>query len=422
MSKAAGPDTTESGLRTVREEVYEKLEAQSVHGFAVSKRTDSAVHMEVVSDRPVSAVSDMSGDWTVVDVRHVTVDLNSDEVVLGDGLWFPSDSEHIGNLMSVLARTQQATGSHDDTEPLLRSAADDVDLDLLLNRTTESTGRTRDVDRMRREPGIDPARSWGYGGGPPPEAEIVAEELEKVGLDPSDHLIRCKFGKKEPHGRKRKGRPLSELRGNYGIEPMKQRSGLVMVDTDYPEEFPEEMVDRMPETLEVSSPHGDDDRGHRIYYCEDKEMVAQYAGTAKDPVWQIQGLPWGDLWIGEPYLVGPGSQLSAYGCDDGPHTVGDEGACSRCSDPEQGYYRFIQNPGIAEIEAQTLVDLLDASEGEPNDVSDDDRPEPEPVEAEEFDGETAECHKCDRQVPVDRLKTLSIAGKEVSVCQGGCGQ
>lgn len=414
---------------TVGDAIYNELEPETVHAINVTKETDSTTYMVVVSERPVGDVSDVDGDWIVIDQRTVVYDHDTSEVVVTDnGMWTPATKSNLGNLCSSLARSQSAAGGNDSDEKMLKqSAVNSTDAGVVLTQPAGSGGGGggRDVDRMRREPGIDPSREWGYGGGPPEAAHDVADALDAVGLDPSDHLIRCKFGKKEPHGAERKGRPVDDLAGNYGIEPNKQQSGLVNIDVDYPDELPDEIADQLPETMRVSSPHGDDERCHRLYYCENKQQVAEHVGSTDTPTWMVQGLPWGDLWIGEPYLVGAGSQLSAYGCDSNGHDVGDEGACSVCSDPNGGYYELVNDPEIAEIESDLLIDLLDATDDDPNDVTDDDRPDDTEQETadrpDEIDGDAVKCDNCGNWVAEDEVTVVEVAGREVATCSGGCG-
>jgi len=214
---------------------------------------------------------------------------------------------------------------------------------------------TQDVDEMRSHGGIDPAREWGYGAGPPPEVSIVVERLEEAGLDPSEHLSQLVWGNKTPIDRVT--RPVDGLVGNYGIELLPRESGLVALDVDYPEEFP--VDDDLPETLEVSSPHGSDDQRHILLKCDDKERLAEDLGA-----WTIRSAEWGDLWIGGCHVVGPGSQLSEFGCDEGSNDRGERGGCEACENPEAGRYRIVQNAPIAEVEPETILELIDQGGGD----------------------------------------------------------
>jgi hypothetical protein len=296
----------------------------------------------------------------VVDARTVVVDLE-DEVVTAteNGLWVPRDESVVRQITSGMARAQtDASGDVDDAPPIRRSSDEvDLDVELLLGREWEADDGGQHVDRMRREPGVSPARSWGYGGDPPPEAADMADRLEAVGLDPSDHLARLRWGKKRPIDRE--PRPLEELVGNYGVETRARDEGLVILDLDYPEYFPDG-VD-LPETFTVTSPHGSDDRHHRYYKCHNKETFASEVGA-----WAVQGATWGELWVGNGFGVGIGSQLSAFGCNTGDFERGEPGACPRCDDPDRGYYRVLDDRQIAEVDVETLLDVLErSSEWEP---------------------------------------------------------
>jgi hypothetical protein len=358
-------------------------------------------------------------DIEVVDLRTVAVDLDDDMVTVTDnGLWVPSDTDVVRAVTSGMARV--ANGVSDtlpETAQPARKSATGTDPQLLLSRRlSESESDGQHTDRMDREPGVSPSRSWGYGAGPPPEAVEFAERLGNAGLEPSEHLTRLTWGKKEPMDRRE--RPLDELTGNYGVESQARDVGLVMVDVDYPEEF-DGLAGSLPDTLEVSSPHGSDERRHIILRCEEKQKVAKKVGG-----WAIQALSWGDLWLGDRYVVGPGSQLSAYGCDTDGFDVGEEAACPVCSDPDGGYYCVVNDTSIATVEADEILELIRASDGfevreEPS--------SPEPPESDDDgddDGDdgvpTRECDNCGESRPLGALDVFEVRGEERAVCSEGC--
>jgi hypothetical protein len=429
---------------TVRDAIEEKLDPNVIHSITVTKATDSSIYAMVISDRPVCDVSDGHGDhqtFPVVDLRTVLFDRDTEEVTpLDNGVWTPGDKENIGNVITGLARAQQATGSGEAPEPILSSSEAEVEVETFLDREvgTADSARdmTRDKESMERHPGIDPHRSWGYGGSPPPEAYDMAEILREAGLDPSDHLIRCKFGKKAPHSNERSGkgegnftgRPVEELCGNYGVEVRKRQSGLVALDTDDPEELPD-MIEELPETVKISSPHGTEERCHRFYYCDDKREVAEYAVSDDDDDdinWQLMGFQWGELWLGEPFVVGVGSQLSEYACDKDGHSKNDEGGCSACSDPAGGFYEFVgETREIAEVSPEQLKQLIDDTDGEALKVGEADRAEnvaqngADEIEITE-DTDTVECQACGSVQPKEAAVINEINGREVVTCKGGC--
>jgi hypothetical protein len=231
--------------------------------------------------------------------------------------------------------------------------------------------------------------------------------MRDAGLEPSDHFVRLWWGQKKPHSDERRGidpgddlRPVAELKGNYGVEVRQRDAGLVVVDVDDPDAFDDLDVD-LPDSYSVSSPHGDGDRRHIYLVCDEKDVVRDELGG-----WSAYQ-EWGELYVGNPFVVGPGSQLSAYGCDNGPHERGDPDACDACASEDGGYYREVVDAPIREVDADTLVSLVSSEEV-------DDEPE-ETVE----DG-VVTCDSCGSAYPEeDSDEYLKEAGP-VRVCQGGC--
>ena len=425
---------------SVRERIEEELDAERLHGLTVSRRRGDTVYCVVSQSTTWDRVDDsVNMDVPVLDLRTVVVDFEKDTVRVSDnGLWVPQEGDVSEALTQMLGRTtSDLAGATGDAEPALKSAVEGVDVDLLLEREIEVEDDTVDgqyLDMMRKHPGIDPSRPWGYGGGPPPEAFELADRLTEAGLDPSDHLTRLVFGKKEPYQDRSKRYDVEELKGNYGIELNPRSSGLIAVDVDYPEHFPEA---ELPRTLEVSSPHGDDTQRHIILRCEEKDKIAEELGA-----WAVQSVEWGDLWIGDRYVVGPGSQLSEYGCSEGDHERGERGGCEACSDPDGGTYDVVTDAPIATVSADDVLGLLD----ETDDYVLRNRPvDPEPPEATATDGgpgtefeeastgDDAEdveeggdgdgrvaCDNCGKVRVREKIKTVPIAGSERHICRGGC--
>lgn len=402
----------------VRERIEDQLGADRLHGLAVTRRQDETVYcvaaVSTTMDRLENA-PDM--EIPVLDVRTVVVDFDQDAVRVSDnGLWVPHDRDVAQNITQLLARSTTDLANDDtDTEPATLSATTEVDVDLFLDREIqdepEQSGRQH-RDKMQNHTGIDPAREWGYGAGPPPEVHDLIARLEEASLGPAEHLTRLVWGKKEPMDRR--PRPLAELTGNYGIELLPRDYGLIAIDVDYPEEFPEFVL---PPTLEVSSPHGDDTQRHIILKCEEKGRIADELGA-----WAVQSTPWGDLWIGDRYLVGPGSQLSEFGCDDGDHQRGERGGCSACTDPNSGYYEVVSDAPIATVDAQTILDLLDASEGYDLRERDPAAPDPEDTHDIQDDESGPHCDNCGEiHESEDEMKILELGDQRRRICRGGCG-
>lgn len=409
----------EPAIETVRERIGEVLDPDRIHGLTVTRRDDDTVYCVVSVSTTADRVDGAPDhEFPVLDVRTVVVDFAQDAVNVSDnGLWVPHETEVVECLTRLLARsrTDLDGGTDEDAAPLLTSAVDDVDPSLLLDREVEVDDDVggQAINQMERHGGIDPARSWGYGAGPPPEVTDVVRRLVDAGLDPSDHLSRLRWGKKEPMDRK--PRRVEQLTGNYGIELQSRESGLVAIDVDYPEEFPEDALAALPDTFEVSSPHGDDSRRHVVFQCDEKDRIAEEVGA-----WAIQALAWGDLWIGDRYLVGPGSQLSEFGCDNGEHVRGEAGGCAACEDPERGFYRVVNDAPIASVDAEDILALVEASdvEGEPRNG----RADPDPPGAEE-DVDPTECVNCGAvHDDAEALKVLDVKGSTRRICRGGCGE
>jgi hypothetical protein len=398
---------------SVRDRILDELDADQVHGIAITRETDGAIHAVVSQSTTWSEIEDGAPTMPVLDVRTVTVDLDEDRVRIGDnGLWVPRGDGIEPELTRLLARsTNDVQGGTDaDSPPVELSAVDDLDAADVLDEELEDEEDDRDgqhVDKMESHGGIDPSRGWGYGAGPPPEIADVVDKLEDASLDPEDHVTRLVWGKKEPMDRR--PRPVSELTGNYGVELHPDDSGLIALDVDYPEDWPVD-VD-LPDTWEVSSPHGDERRRHIILRCEEKEEIAEEIGG-----WAVQGVDWGDLWIGDRYVVGPGSQLSEFGCDYAAHERGERGGCSSCEDPGAGIYRTVNDDPIAEVDAETILGLLERSDGyairdRGPDAPDDD------LEDEEPDVGGPRCDNCGAAV-ADESELMDLASG--SICRGGC--
>ena len=411
---------------SVRDLLEDELVADRIHGITASRRRGDTIYLVVSRSTTLDVVSDLDIEMPVVDLRTVVVDLEDDNLSVSDnGLWIPQEADIAETLIKTLARTMSDLkgSTDDDAPPLLNSAVDGLDVELLLDReiaVAEHEVGGQAVDKMQRHTGIDPARPWGYGAGPPPEIDRVVERLEEVGLNPAEHTTRLVWGKKEPMDRR--PRPINELKGNYGIEFLPRNKGLIALDVDYPEHFPDS---ELPETFEVSSPHGDDSQRHIILYCDRKHEIADRLGA-----WAIQGVEWGDLWIGDRYVVGPGSQLSEYGCDNGEYERGEPGGCSECESETGGFYEIVNDVPIASVEPEEIFALIDESSGyELRDrPADPDPPDLDDVEdeisieslKEHEDPDGVECDSCGDRRSEDDLKTFEVAGETRQICRGGC--
>jgi len=177
-----------------------------------------------------------------------------------------------------------------------------------------------------------------------------------------------------------RGYDVDELLGNYGVDCLSQDAGLVCVDVDSPDAFP--IGVDLPETFSISSPHGDDERRHLLFYCPDKDELADELGAwSVNDATNVQGDVWGDLWAGaNRYVVGAGCQIGAHACnkrdaevpkDDGCNADGCDSwlgceccrnGCDVCSDEQRGYYTVVNDVPIAEVDAGTLLQLVPEGE------------------------------------------------------------
>jgi hypothetical protein len=357
-------------IAPVHQRIRDQIEIDAWHGVASVNRTKGAIHLTVCYSSTWGSVREDATieQMPVLVYQNLTFDTDEETVALGDLIWLPQDADVAGAIgdMSRRARADMMSSSPID-EPLCVDADDEVDVGALMDRSIEVPDEdraTQDNDKMRSHPGISPNRSWGYGGGPPPEIDRVVDRLDGAGLDPEEHLFRLTFGKKEPFDTVDKtrdppsrGHTVDELAGNYGIDCLSRDVGLVCVDVDYPEEFPDE---ELPDTFSVSSPHGDDSQRHLLFLCDEKEELRDEIGA-----WSTQAPEWGDLWAGaNRYVVGPGCQLSEYGCNEGDHEAGERGACERCEDEDGGYYEIVNDAAIMAVSAETLASLVPDDDGE----------------------------------------------------------
>lgn len=425
-TKGDDADAPEVAKSTVRERIEEVVEADKIHGLTITRRQERegeepTVYCVLAKSTTWDRIDeDVDLDIPVLDIRTVVVDFEEDTVKTSDnGIWMPQEPGVAESLTQIMARaTSDLSGNSPGEEPTIKSAVPGLDPDIVLEREIEEDVAVegQHIERMERETGIDPKRGWGYGAPAPPEVHDVVEKLEEAGL-PTDRFIRLEWGKKSPiermNGDLDNGRPVEQLLGNYGICPEAEDSGLLLIDIDYPEEFPD--VD-VSETFEVSSPHGDDTQRHLWLRCDEKDKLFDEIGS-----WAVQSTDWGDMWIGDRYGVGPGSQLSEYGCNEGDHEADEAGGCEACEDESAGYYRTVNDAPIATIEADTILEILEASDGYnlrtgPNEVT----PVEEHEEQEDLEEGEARCNSCDAIVKKEIAKTFAVAGETRYICRGGC--
>lgn len=401
-----------SETRTVREAIEAELDHDEIHGYSVNHRSGDTVYVVVV--RTVDAFdveTAPDADFPVLDRRTVAVDMDTQNVTMtANGLWTPADAEVIEADIKLGARAVTDTTNGEAVgEPLTRSTVDDLDAELFLDALMHPESPTQDIEQMQDTPGIDDGRDWGYGGSPPPEIAETVARLEAAGADASEHLIRCWFGKKRPLDKPRERFEPEQIRGNYGIELRPWQAGLVAIDIDYPDELDEDATAALPATWSVSSPHGGDDRRHLLFWCEDKQAIADELGGA----WSTSQPDWGELWVGNRFVVGPGSELSAYGCTAGNFEAGEPEACGRCMTPGRGTYDIVEDRPIATVEPETVIEHLCPDRHETAAAGDDE------VVREILENHVI-CDSCGDTIHEDDALRSELDGETTHICAGGC--
>lgn len=374
---------------TVRDRIADELDAEEIHGLSITRRDDTTVYV-------VAASTMERFGGRVLDLRTVVVDLDDEAVRVSDnGIWVPFDLDVVRSVTSVLARASNdisgGLGDSEDADPLLKSAVDGLEPEIVLER--------RLAPDDYEEDGSGWGTDYGNGQGAPPDIYELVERLEEADVE-TERFSRLDFGAKTPWERYGE-RPADELLGNYGVETLED-DPLVIVDVDDPDAAP---LDDLPDTYAVSSPHGDERRAHLYYRVEDVEVLADHFGPVVKP-------GWGDVWISGEYVVGPGSVLD--GCS--------KDGCTECEPPDRGRYRVVDDRPIEEISSDALIELLEPfveiEDDEEDEDLDDEPEEPEPVIPE--DPEPVECFECGTLVDHEDALLSDQGGRPEYVCSEGC--
>lgn len=198
-------------------------------------------------------------------------------------------------------------------------------------------------------------RSAGHARGSVAERDRFAARFEEVGLAEDRFINVSDGGKRSPvehsDASNRRADP-TEIEGNYGVYA---GDGLALFDVDDYEDGVDAsalaLLDGLPDTLTVASPHTDGETGgHRLYHVVPGEEYDSAVAACSD-VWDDTKNPiasWGELRNFNQYVVGPGSQLD--GCD--------KDGCERCAGPDGGRYQIADYRKIATITADQLADVL----------------------------------------------------------------
>lgn len=196
-----------------------------------------------------------------------------------------------------------------------------------------------------------------------------AERLRGAGLS-TKRFIDVKDGTKASHNHTQYRADSRHLGGNYGVYAGtgggEQDGYLVDIDVDdYDDDLDQDalaVVNDLPATFTVESPHTDDDEpGHR-YYRVDGDPIAVVRDVRNDPDLENPGMSWGEIRVRNQYVVGPGSQLD--GCE--------KDWCEDCAEPDKGYYRISEDQPIATISEAEFRGLLEADLSDEQATLDDD--------------------------------------------------
>lgn len=400
----------EEDRETVKDLLLDQLDPDTLHGIALTAQNGSTYYMVVVMSSTTDGGPALNLTTVVVDLKAETVKIHE-----GNSMWVPKQPSVAEGLTGLLGRatTDLSTGSTEGSPPAVRSAVD-TDLSEVLDQPVRDSGAPEDSGSGS---GSDHDHIY-------PEIEILEERLRKAGIS-EKRFNNLEFGSKEPwdHDMRRS----ANIMGNYGVY-VKKDDPLVLVDIDYPAEAPD-----LPETLTVSSPHGSEERAHHFYRVKDLEKLHETFGK-----WNFKP-SWGDIRIHNQYVVGPGSQLDAEGCDTGDFSKGDPDGCPECSDPSGGFYDLVANRPIEDLPVEDLIQLV---EEDPQAVSaesgsagreevsapegSEDPAEPDETHEESESDETegsVECHRCERTLKQSEAALLASDGdREVWACEGGCPQ
>lgn len=407
----ADEDAAPSVASLVRQQLVEGAEgAVEVSAVTVTAQQDQTLFL-VVTYRDSGGAAGAKL-WQ----RTVVVDLADQSVRLTDNaLWVPADTGRSEALLSGLARaTSDLSGSVGaDAPPLAQSAVEGVDAEDVL------------ATEVRDEPPA-PGTEGSDVQGRPDALTLLDRRLREAGVSVSERYLMLDFYAKAPF--KDHSLRVSEdsVKGNYGVYTTKD-DPLVIVDVDRPDDVPSGML---PPTFTTTSPHGPASRCHRYYVVPDIEAVQERFG-----VWNPDP-GWGEIQVSNKYVLGPGCQLDAEGCDTGEYEPGEPEGCDRCSDPDGGFYAVVDNREVATLPAEDLIELVEESgghnptsdAGSSGDAeaaqSDAEREEPEPdregTEPGDAD-ETVRCCRCDREIAESAAEEVARDGDRVAYgCRGGC--
>lgn len=205
----------------------------------------------------------------------------------------------------------------------------------------------------------------------------IAARLEEAGVG-SDRLINVLDGEKASHDHTHL--TPERVSGNYGVHA-EATDELVMIDVDDYRGLDDKSgfsaLSELPPTLEEETPHGGT---HRFYAVPPTDSGLFIAAVLENEFGTMNPNPsWGEVRVAGQYVVAAGSQLD--GCE--------KEWCDECGTEDGGQYKLTNDREIAEVSADTLVDVLQQdpklSENEDVEESDDGAGQEAPEPAEDAD-------------------------------------
>lgn len=178
--------------------------------------------------------------------------------------------------------------------------------------------------------------------------KIVADRLDEAGVG-SDRLIDVKDGSKDPKNHTH--RAPDAVSGNYGIRA-EATDELVLIDVDDYDDLDDKSglsaLADLPPTFQQKSPHGGTHRFYTVPMSDDGRLPAAVLKDEFDTPKGNLTPSWGEVRVANQYVVGAGSQLDGCGKE----------WCDSCQTEDGGRYSLESDREIAEIDAETLVDVL----------------------------------------------------------------
>lgn len=143
--------------------------------------------------------------------------------------------------------------------------------------------------------------------------------------------------------------------GNYGITAS-DIDRMLLVDIDdhkdgYDADALEYAREHLPDTLTFRSAHNGEGRLYLVPRDDQGRLPGERLDDEFDAA-NVSAVSWGEIRVEGQYIVGAGSQLDADGCT--------KDSCTSCAEPDGGRYTIQHDRPIAELDPDTLVDILDA--------------------------------------------------------------